>query len=333
MQTSIIKFGETTIPSLRFRDEKFALSLYNDRHKELVLNFNSNVRSGKIKTECIDCLCGSNKSNKIASIDCYGFVQSTVLCQNCGLMFSNPRLTNDEYEKFYTSDFYRLVYEGDSFISSSKQRNDTNIKREIFENISKFTKIDKAKSIFEFGAGGGWNLPPFIEAGAQVSGVDYSEGLSKLAQSKGINVTQGSLNDIQGKFDIIILNHVFEHFSYPVENLKLLLTHLKPDGIIYIGVPNIMKFSIGQLQNAHTYYFSPNTFRHYVSQAGLEIVQSGDAEGIHMYGIFEFSKNTSVPVASMQKHYKEIAWMLAIFKTKYWIKKFLHALHLRHFPE
>ena len=59
---------------------------------------------------------------------------------------------------------------------------------------------------------------------------------------------QGGIEKISGKYDVIILNHVLEHSLNPIKTLKILTNHLSKESIIYLGVPNILKFSFAQLQ-------------------------------------------------------------------------------------
>ncbi|MBN4079728.1 methyltransferase domain-containing protein [bacterium AH-315-C08] len=91
---------------------------------------------------------------------------------------------------------------------------------------------------------------------------------------------------------IIIINHVIEHFTDLLDSMKSIIKHLKPNGFLYIGVPNIDNYGLGSLQNAHIYYFSPRTFEYYMNHCGLRIIQYGAAQNFHMYGIFELGSQT-----------------------------------------
>ena len=79
------------------------------RQTEYVKEFNNNP---KIKFEKISCYnCSSINQKILFRNDRYGFNQKTVLCKNCGLIYSNPRMTEDTTDFFYKSDLYRNVYE------------------------------------------------------------------------------------------------------------------------------------------------------------------------------------------------------------------------------
>jgi SAM-dependent methyltransferase len=107
-----------------------------------------------------------------------------------------------------------------------------------------------------------------------------------LGRKFGLDLRVGSLSDIEGQYDLIILNHVIEHFTDFYGNMGTLIRHLNPGGRLYISVPNIDNYGLGQLQNAHIFYFSPRTFQHYMNRCGLSLLRYGSAQTIHMYGIF-----------------------------------------------
>lgn len=258
----------------------------SEAQKEFIQDFNEKIKNGDIVFETVSCLCGNTIFDLIASVDRYSILQNTVLCTKCGLIQSNPRMAAESYRKFYSSDTYRKCYEPEDFTRIYRSKYNCNYGKHIFDEINKIKLIRPKTRVLEFGAGGGWNLLPFIKAGAEVLGVDYSPNLVQLGRDNGINMMEGGIENIEGLFDVIITNHVLEHLSNPVESLKLLISHLNKNGIIYIAVPNIMNFGMGQLQNAHTYYFTLQTLEYYCLTAGLQLIHRGEAEKIHMFGIF-----------------------------------------------
>ena len=38
------------------------------------------------------------------------------MCNNCGLIYSNPRMDKESTEYFYNTDIYRKIYDGDNFV-------------------------------------------------------------------------------------------------------------------------------------------------------------------------------------------------------------------------
>ena len=270
-----------------FHNSKLSFEVLNEYQLQTINKFNNKVRSGEIEFESVPCLCGGIEFDNIASVDGKSFIQQTMICRNCGLIQSNPRMTDKQYREFYESDFYRISYEGTDFSSDIyQQRYNSEKGMHIFKEIENVKSINSITKVIEIGAGGGWNLIPFIDRGAPAVGIDYSPRLVQMGIEHGINMRQGGIEEINDEYDIIIINHVLEHFLDPVSALKKIVYHLKNNGIIYIAVPNILNFSLGQLQNAHSYYFTPASFQYYISTAGLRLLKFGNVQNIHMFGIF-----------------------------------------------
>lgn len=300
----------------------------SEQQSILVSNFNNKILDGEIKLESVPCLCGNTEFDLIASVERYGIIQKTKLCTHCGLILSNPRMTAEEYSNFYSSDLYRICYQGNDYREICKRKYTLETGMHIFDEVNKAKPISTNTTILEFGAGGGWNLLPFVKAGAKVLGMDYSKTLVKLGNEQGVSMVQGSFNDVRGFYDVIILNHVLEHFLNPVDSLKAVAAHLSKCGVIYIAVPNITNFGMGQLQNAHTYYFTPETFAYYCKQAGLMPIREGIAEQIHMFGIFEFYSSAITDNFEPQKHYIKISKLLRKVKLKESVKTVLSYVRL-----
>lgn len=293
-----------------------------DEQLDNVALFNKEVRNGNIIFESVHCLCGANKFDLIASVDRYSFLQKTVLCKNCGLIQSNPRMTQEQYEKFYSSDFYRRSYEGNDFLSAAQDRYRLETGLHIFEELSKFDNRFSGLSVLEIGAAGGWNLIPFRNSGAEVLGIDFSQNLVELGKKNGLNMIKGSLESIKGQYDIIILNHALEHFLNPVLSLKQIIQHLKDNGLIYIAVPNIANFGMEQIQNAHVYYFDPLTFKYFCELSGLKMLRAGAAQKIHMFGIFK-KRSGTFENNILSGHYIKVYVYFRRLRLKNFIKRLL----------
>lgn len=279
-----------------------------------VREFNAKVQKGEIHFESVACLCGNRKFVYLAGYDRYGMSQSTVMCENCGLVQSNPRMTAGEYASFYSSDTYRRIYSSADYLEKYEARYSPQTGRDIYQAILKIKDIKSGVSILDIGAGGGWNLIPFRDAGASVLGIDYSPSLVELGKAHGIAMKQGAADGIQGQYDVIILNHVFEHLLDPLGTLEKIKTHLNPDGIVYIAVPNFLNFPLNDLQNAHVYYFDPRTFAHYCVKAGLLCIAQGPAEKYHMFGIF---RSTSVAGhSSLEGHGRQVLKFMRYVKRR-----------------
>ncbi len=293
----MIKIHKTLIRNKDFHTANISRKGLSEPRRKYIKEYNNQIKEGKIEYKSIPCLCGYEDFDLVASVDRYGIIQKTVICKYCGLLQSNPRMSQSAYKNFYESDLYRKIYTDTSLEEYTKLKfsNDSgfNSGKEIFDIVLNKLSTNEFKDILDFGGGGGWNLAPFKSAGMNVTGIEYSPRLVELGRLYGINMIQGgfdTLHRIDESYDLILLNHVLEHFIDPFDKLKRLINHLTPTGYIYFGLPNIMNFGIYQLQNAHVYYFNPSNFKYFVESTGLQMIEFGSTNGNHMYGIFKNAK-------------------------------------------
>ena len=292
---SVLKLG---------RDQVAAIRAMNDM-----------VRRSELPFERVNCLCGSGRFAEIARTDRYGLLQRTAICVRCGLIQSNPRMTDDAYRRFYESDEYRRIYEGDGFLARCEGNYSDGRGDEVYARVT--ARGQQIRSLLEFGAAGGWNLLPFAQAGVDVTGYDYSRELVALGRSKGLNLIQGGIDDVEGIYDMIILNHVMEHFTDVPSSMRKLRDRLAPDGLIFVEVPDMENFAIGQLQNAHTYYFTRRTLEFAVSLAGLRAVDQRREPNGHMSAILVASDAPPLDVGVLSGHYDEMAALVRRYARTY----------------
>ena len=294
---------------------------------ELIASFNDKVRQGLYAIETVPCLCGSHELSIMASRDHFGLWCPIVLCKRCGLVFANPRLTADAYEQFYASNEYRFIYDGEDYLEHAEKHFEDGYGEHIFADVAPIMQQRGLSTVLEIGCGAGWNLAPFKRQGYEVLGYDYSPTLVSLGKKRGLNLLSGSFNvDSAKKYDVIILNHVIEHFPNIIDKMKEIINKLNHQGIIYIGVPNVYKYL--QFVLPHVYYFSPKTFAYYIQMCGLRSIKSGSAQDIHMFGIFEIS-NCPKETVSLNNEYYVMMVKILKYKLKSRLTCVLEKLNLK----
>jgi len=94
----------------------------------------------------------------------------------------------------------------------------------------------------DLGCGSGWLMQKLKTVGWDVEGLEWNADAAELAQKiTGCNVWSGDFFDADlptEKYQLIVLNHVFEHFSHPVRVLDKIRTLLADDGIAVLFFPN-----------------------------------------------------------------------------------------------
>lgn len=271
-----------------------------------VRDLNERIRRAEVPFEQVDCICGSREFREIAGTDRYGMLQPTAICVRCGLVQSNPRMTEDAYRDFYESDTYRRIYDGNSFLERYEEIYRDGRGEGVFSRVTAQRPAGQIESVLEFGAGGGWNLVPFIDAGVSAAGYDLSPDLVRLGRSKGINLLQGSLDEIEGTYDVVLMIQVLEHLPDVPGTMARLGEHLNPGGMLFVEVPDIEQFVTGQIQNAHTYYFSRKTLEFSASQAGLELVHCALEPAQQITAAFVPSGRPPIAVEALAGHYDEM---------------------------
>src|SRR5262249_36838577 len=91
-------------------------------------------------------------------------------------------------------------------------------------------------------AGCGLLLRLALRRGWDAVGVEPSPSLSKLAARHGCPIHACFLHEVpaseHGSFYVVALSDVFEHSGEPIPFLQQAAKFLKPDGLLYVKVPN-----------------------------------------------------------------------------------------------
>jgi 2-polyprenyl-3-methyl-5-hydroxy-6-metoxy-1,4-benzoquinol methylase len=241
------------------------------------------------------------------------------------LVQSNPRMTDAGYTTFYESDLYRRVYDGDGFLEKYETIYSDGRAEELFSRVTARRPVASIQSLLEFGAGGGWNLLPFIRSGIRVAGYELSTDLVELGNGKGIDLRHGGIEDVEGTYDVILLIHVLEHLTDVPGSLAKLGSHLNPGGMLFVEVPDIEDFFMAQIQNAHTYYFSRKTLEFSASRAGLAMTHQARMEA-QISAAFATSASAPLPVEFLAGHYDEMVSMLRQFQRNHRVRTPVRAL-------
>ena len=226
------------------------------------------------------CPCGGNEDQLVAETDRYGLRLDTVICRKCGLLRTNPRLTEKSLKLFYEQD-YRDLYMGEEY-GDMENYFQGMIRRGIYMKDLLKKHVPnlclKGMNILEVGCSAGGILEPFLKAGACVKGYDYDKRYLEYGNSrnKGLNLCHGGLENLRNEtaqYDIIIMNHVLEHIIDIRGAIELIKASLKKDGIFYVGVPGAKnpgyyfspsKSFIGTIHIAHLYHFTKATLTNFL---------------------------------------------------------------------
>lgn len=205
-----------------------------------------------------------------------------VKCNNCGLVFINPRPSKDEISTFYPQKEYyleskRCVYSFDD--NSPGNRKKFNLKavrglsqkliiEESFGDKAEVVKINRALralvlffarhrlgrfkidigkgKILDVGCGDATFLLTLKGMGWQAYGTEISPLVAEKAREKGLDVICSDLLSTDYKnnfFDLVRMWSILEHIHDPSAYLKKVYDILKPGGIVLIQLPNFRSFA------------------------------------------------------------------------------------------
>lgn len=259
-------------------------------------------------TEYVSCvLCDSDNSSLLfASRDWIHDVGDTfnvVECQNCDLVYINPRPTKNAISAFYPqSEYYTCQPQSDHrgikdsikhLIRASQPGYNKNLG--VFKTImGRFLallfaqQIDimvpfkTAGRILDVGCGNGQLTSWMGSYGWQTFGVDITEQACQQAEIAGLNTFCGEVELApfpDAHFDAIVVNHVLEHVHDPISLLKKCNNLLREDGIIIVDVPNLDSYQAqvfdsywdGLDSPRHLYNFRPKSLLAMLDGAGFKV--------------------------------------------------------------
>lgn len=264
-------------------DGKSILDL-NERQKESCKRIidEQEHENSKYKFEGFQCECGAGEEafDILAEKDRYGLKNRTVICRKCGLVMTNPRMTQDSYDYFYDKEYGKL-YRNHDKMDEEYFMNRVEYGQGVYNYIKANWK-GNIKDVLEIGCAAGGILYYFDFEGCNVTGCDLGSDYISYGQRLGMDLRQCHskelLNDGK-KYDLIILNHVLEHFLNIEQELDVISKLLKEDGVLFVAVPGIKALVstysndfLKYLQNAHVYDFTLGTLEQVMNKYGFELI-------------------------------------------------------------
>ena len=160
--------------------------------------------------------------------------------------------------------------------SFGKRRADEAIKM-ILMAISKPLR---SMDILEVGCGDGYLLAELQNMGAkEVTGCEPGNSIGNKDKNNKITIVKNFFSPIlfNKLFDLVLSYGVLEHINQPIESVKSMISCIKDEGQLFIGVPNCeYKMKLGDpgiLAHEHWSYFTPNSLKATLLTAGLEQVK------------------------------------------------------------
>jgi 2-polyprenyl-3-methyl-5-hydroxy-6-metoxy-1,4-benzoquinol methylase len=247
------------------------------------------VANGTYEFETVSCaVCGAQAFEYLATKDRYGLYLPVAVCRPCGLVQTNPRMSQKAYTEFYNQE-YRKLYLGSDAPTMEFFERRRHKGAAIFRYLvahGAFRRPVSESSVLEVGCGSGGVLQYFKEMGCRVQGIDIGSEYVQFGRDKfGLNLSVATTAEaaLTPPYDVIIYSHVLEHILEPTSELNLARRLLTDAGAIYVEVPGIKNLRhsyemdfLKYLQNAHVYHFSLATLQELMRVSGLELLAGNE---------------------------------------------------------
>jgi len=231
-------------------------------------------------------LCGKNEYKDIyKERGSIGIVR----CKACDLIYVNPRIKNPEGVYWGDAEEYfkeaKLIFEG-----KAAHHRDPNYR----EDLELIYQYKPTGNFLDVGTNMGFFLRSALGWGGwRLYGVEPSPSLSEMARKYfKLNVKTAFLETAGFEntfFDIVTMTDVFEHITNPGGTLEEIHRILKPDGVLFIKVPNAL-FNVFKLKMAglfrrlnnydifdsyeHVVHYSANTLKKMLEKYGFKVIRT-----------------------------------------------------------
>lgn len=298
-------------------------------------------------------LCGSHSTRKYYDFGAPNkIVVRNRICNNCGLVFQNPRSDYGKLKEYYEN-YMAITQEEICHIPFSFEEHVLSISRLRLSYLKRFLR--DGDRVLDIGCGFGAMLKILRdESGLNLSllGVNPEYSLVEFGKKNyGLSILEGMFEEQEfqdGIFDFIILDNVIEHLDNPRKSISEIRRLFAEGGRLFVATNNLDEPHGFFWQNffpEHTVTFSPRTLKALLEVEGFKIVDQNFAghltyEGYHypyQYCIgmksglptsYDFRENGDCAVNKINESRKYIR----TFRKKNAISKELYELEINKNP-
>jgi 2-polyprenyl-3-methyl-5-hydroxy-6-metoxy-1,4-benzoquinol methylase len=310
--------------SRRYDNDELPTLKLNELQWRMKRQVERKVKDGSYEFEEVPCpVCDGSDFELLAKKDRYGLQMSVVICRDCGLIQTNPRMNQTAYNEFYDSE-YRELYGGEENPTDGFFQGQYNKGRRIFGRLraNGFLETCENMLVLEVGCGAGGILQYFKEKGCRVKGIDLGKSYIEYGRDRyDLDLSVGALNslDLGEAPNVIIYSHVLEHVLTPNEELQRAYDVLSDTGLMYIEVPGVrnllnsyeMDFLM-LLQNAHICHFTLGSLSNLLVRNGFELLIGDEVVG----SIFRKAQGERSPKEAENEYAEVLAYLRRVERLR-----------------
>jgi 2-polyprenyl-3-methyl-5-hydroxy-6-metoxy-1,4-benzoquinol methylase len=206
---------------------------------------------------------------------------SIVKCCNCGFVYVNPRVEDDQLTSIYRHNYFTNKDYGYVSYEQEKRLRVKNFERWL-KDADRF--INGATPVFalDVGCAAGYCLELMNARGWKTNGLELDEEMCTVLQEKGFDISKSLLEDFktENRFSVITLFDVIEHIPNIDKAFSKLNSLLAKDGVVIMVTPNHNSLQRKLLRKRwfqykpieHIQYFNKSSLKTFAERNGLKII-------------------------------------------------------------
>jgi 2-polyprenyl-3-methyl-5-hydroxy-6-metoxy-1,4-benzoquinol methylase len=191
-----------------------------------------------------------------------------VRCKHCDLLYASPSFRSESLGHVYPKDLVESTLTFDAARAQTRHKHE--------KLLGQLRRSLAGGSVCDVGTRYGVLPHLACAAGYDAFGIEYNRASVQVAQSAGVPVFEGSVQDIprvlsetgRAHVDAFVLDDVLEHLVDPAEALRVLRSCQRPGGRLFLQQMDLD--SLGhRVFRRHWYYLQPAAHMYYFSEATL----------------------------------------------------------------
>jgi 2-polyprenyl-3-methyl-5-hydroxy-6-metoxy-1,4-benzoquinol methylase len=250
-------------------------------------------------------LCGSQQSQPFLKAAGFRHVQ----CDDCGLVYVNPRLKDDLIDAFYKSEAYNFMF--DNMLIKSVDYRIEVVAQKKHTAVARYFS-DGAPKLLDIGCGIGEFSHLAMRSGWDVEAIEFSPRAAAFARERfDLRVHEKPIEECsfaEGQFDVATMWGVLEHLTKPRQLLSQIRTYLKGGGLLALEVPSFDCMLVEYLKQhpeqadriidgwGHIMLFSLPTITRMLEEQGFVVVEV-ESLGLDLPTVLRYIKTNSPEMA------------------------------------
>jgi 2-polyprenyl-3-methyl-5-hydroxy-6-metoxy-1,4-benzoquinol methylase len=198
------------------------------------------------------------------------------LCDDCGLMFRNPRPDAARQGVHYERSAEASGSVWHEHGAGSRRGGFLADRRAFLADV--LDDVGPGGRLLDVGCGTGDLLVTLADDGLELHGLEPGVAAVEQARARGLSVTRGRVEEDElpeGTFDVVTAVSCLEHVDDPSAALASIGRLLRPGGWLFVEVPDSLRPTphVAEFYSAeHLYHFTADSARRLLQEAGFEVV-------------------------------------------------------------